>query len=145
MAPEQIKGKPADHRSDIFSLGVVLYEMATGERPFTGETSADLISSILRDPPPPTHERNRDLPRHLDRIIDHCLEKDPDRRFQTAKDLRNELQSLRRRSESERILRTTTSPRRWSTGTGWKRRLGGRPRRMAGAAALLVLAPSPWA
>lgn len=133
MSPEQIKGQAADHRSDIFSLGVVLYEMATGQRPFAGETSADLISSILRDVPAPPAEANRQLPRHLDRIVAHCLEKDPDRRFQTAKDLRNELQSLRQELESDRLLRTASWPR-WLPAPGHRRR----PVRLAAAAAALV-------
>lgn len=134
MSPEQIKGLAVDHRSDLFSLGVVLYEMATGERPFLGETSADLISSILRDEPPPPAEANRELPRHLDRIIAHCLEKDPDRRFQTAKDLRNELQSLRTELQSESLLRSTSWHRRLPTLTRGR----GRGLRWAVAAAVVA-------
>ena len=95
MSPEQLQGKPVDHRSDIFSFGTVLYTMATGGRPFRGESSADLISSILKDNPPPVTEIKGDLPRHLSRVIRHCLEKDPSHRFQTALDVRNELEELK--------------------------------------------------
>jgi Tol biopolymer transport system component len=95
MSPEQVEGKPVDHRSDIFSLGVILYEMATGQRPFKGDTGASIVSSILRDAPAPVSELNRSLPRHLGRIVRHCLQKDPERRSQTAKDLRNELEELK--------------------------------------------------
>lgn len=96
MSPEQIQGETADHRSDIFALGIILYEMATGERPFQGRTFGDLASAILRDSPPSVTVVNDGLPRHLGRIIRHCLEKKPERRFQTALDLRNELEELRR-------------------------------------------------
>ncbi|MDH3814073.1 MAG: protein kinase [Acidobacteriota bacterium] len=100
MSPEQVEGRSMDHRTDIFSLGIVLYEMATGKRPFAGDTSAALVSSILRDSPPTVTEINESLPRHLARIIQHCLEKDPEARYQSAKDVRNELKSLRREVDS---------------------------------------------
>ena len=94
MSPEQVQGRMTDHRTDIFSLGVILYEMATGRRPFAGDTQADLISSILRDTPRPVTEVNVNLPNHLGRVVKRCLEKDPTRRYQTALDLRNELEEL---------------------------------------------------
>ena len=95
MSPEQVEGKPVDHRTDIFSLGVLLYEMATGDRPFRGENSAQVVSSILRDDPPTVAERKAELPFHLSRIVRHCLEKDPKKRYQSALDLKNELEGLK--------------------------------------------------
>lgn len=100
MSPEQAEGKAVDPRSDIFSMGTILYEMATGTRPFRGDTSMSTISSILKEDPAPATELNRSLPRHLGRIIRRCLAKDPDRRYQTALDLRNELEELKAEIDS---------------------------------------------
>ena len=82
-------------RSDLFSLGVILYEMATGQRPFTGDTSISIISSIVKDTPPAITEVNPSLPRDLGRIVRRALAKDPERRYQSAKDLRNDLEELK--------------------------------------------------
>ncbi len=103
MAPEQLQGETVDHRADIFSLGIILFEMCTGERPFQGKTWGDLASSILRDQPSSVTVLNAALPRHLGRIIRHCLEKEPQRRFQTALDLRNELEALQRELHAEEL------------------------------------------
>jgi eukaryotic-like serine/threonine-protein kinase len=100
MSPEQLQGKPVDARSDIFPLGEVLYQMATGERPFDAENNADLVAAIMRSEPIPVTRRNPSLPRQLERIIEHCMKKDRKRRFQTALDIRNELEDLRRELQS---------------------------------------------
>jgi len=104
MAPEQLKGKSPDQRADIFSLGIVLYQMASGQRPFKGETSAEVISSILRDAPPPVTDLKIALPSHLGRIVKRCLEKNPSHRYQTAAELRNELEVLQREVESGTVF-----------------------------------------
>jgi len=95
MSPEQLRGEPVDHRSDIFSLGIVLYQMTTGQPPFRGKSSAEIQSAILRDQPPAVDKVRHDLPHHIGRIINGCLEKDPDDRYQSAKDVSNELTWLR--------------------------------------------------
>ncbi len=100
MSPEQAEGKTVDPRSDVFSLGTILYEMATGERPFRGDTSMSTIGAILKDEPAQVTEFNPSLPRHMGRIIRRCLAKDPDRRYQTALDLRNELEELKAEIDS---------------------------------------------
>jgi TolB-like protein/predicted Ser/Thr protein kinase len=96
MSPEQVSGRALDHRTDIFSLGVMLYEMATGRRPFEGTSSAELASAILRDSPPLVTDVRSDLPSDLARVIHRCLEKDPRYRVQTARDVGNEFRDLAR-------------------------------------------------
>lgn len=94
MSPEQISGRMLDHRTDIFSLGIVLHEMATGRKPFEGISSAELASAILRDSPPLVTDVRADLPSDLARVIRRCLEKEPRHRVQTARDIGNELRDL---------------------------------------------------
>ena len=96
MSPEQVSGRELDSRSDIFSLGVVFYEMATGRRPFQGASTAELISSVLRDTPTAVAELRPELPADLGRIIRRCLEKDPRHRVQTARDVSNEFREMAR-------------------------------------------------
>ncbi len=101
MAPEQIRGEAVDARADLFAFGIMLYELVSGRRPFAGKTLADVSSAILRDAPAPIQTVRPGLPRALDRIIGRCLEKDRERRFQSARDVRNELELVRREVESE--------------------------------------------
>jgi serine/threonine protein kinase len=111
MSPEQIAGRRLDHRTDIFSLGIILYEMSTGWRPFAGTSSAELASAILRDTPPPVTDLRASLPADLARIIRRCLEKSAADRFQSARDIRNELRGIN-------TANTETSPPSGTTTIG---------------------------
>jgi serine/threonine protein kinase/tetratricopeptide (TPR) repeat protein len=110
MAPEQLRGEAVDTRADLFALGIMLYEIVTGRRPFGGSTPVEVSSAILRDTPPPVQMLRPDLPPDVGRIIGRCLEKDPERRVQTAKDVRNELEIARREMQPSQTPATAARP-----------------------------------
>src|SRR5450631_2401431 len=131
MSPEQVRGLAVDPRSDIFSFGAILYEMLSGKRAFHGDTAADTMSSILKEDPPELNETNRNVAPALERIVHHCLEKNPESRFHSASDIAFDLEHLSGLSGS--TARVTTA----GTGTGINQL---RSRLLIGLAAGLVLA-----
>jgi serine/threonine protein kinase len=117
MSPKQVEGKPLDRRSDIFSLGSILYEMATGRWPFPGETVGKVMSAILRDEPTLVTQLRSDLPEGLERIVSRCLEKDPAKRYQSARELRDALAAMQPAVSSASLARATPPRyrgRRWA-------------------------------
>ena len=129
MSPEQVRGQPTDHRSDIFSIGLVLHEMLSGSRPFTGPSAIDVMSAILKEEP---RELPESVPPALAGIVSRCLEKAPDRRFQSARDLAFALEVLTTSVTRSRMATAVARPRsrRW---------IG------AAAAAIAVAAAGVWA
>jgi Tol biopolymer transport system component len=104
MSPEQLRGKPVDHRSDIFSFGAILYEMLIGKRAFAGETQVDTITAILKEDPPEMIRERQDIPNAFQSVVRHCLEKEPENRFQSARDLDFALSTLSDVTTGRQIL-----------------------------------------
>jgi serine/threonine protein kinase/Tfp pilus assembly protein PilF len=117
MSPEQIRAEPADPRSDIFSLGCILYELVSGKKPFEGETIYDTVSNVLRADPPDLAESGKKIPLELQRLILHCLEKNPEERFQSAHDVVYNLKAIMNLADtmqtpSASLLKSTLSQNR---------------------------------
>lgn len=114
MSPEQVRGAVVDARTDIFSFGAVLYEMLSGHRAFKRDTTADTMAAILNDDPPELIDSGRQIPLVLDRIVRHCLEKTPEQRFQSARDLAFDLESLSTLTGSTGVAAVKAKPlRKW--------------------------------
>src|SRR5258708_20188223 len=110
MSPEQIQGQDTDHRSDIFSLGVLLYELFTGELPFKGVHETALMYEIVNVDPVPMSAVKPELDPELDRIVLECLQKEPDERYNSVKDIAKDLKRLKRESSRQRMSRVTAAP-----------------------------------
>ena len=115
MSPQQLRGKAVDHRSDIFSFGAILYEMLTGKRAFDGETQVDTMTAILKEDPPEMIREGRDIPSAFEHVVRHCLEKEPENRFQSARDLAFALSTLSDVTTGTHVLPFRLSSTRFRT------------------------------
>jgi serine/threonine protein kinase/tetratricopeptide (TPR) repeat protein len=120
MSPEQARGVEIDARSDIFSLGSVMYEMVTGKEAFGGETSSDVIAAILKTEPTPPLESSPDLPYEIERIISKALRKERESRYQSVRDLLIDLQDFKKEFDFQAKLQTGSKPERSTTGSSWR-------------------------
>jgi Tol biopolymer transport system component/predicted Ser/Thr protein kinase len=131
MSPEQAMGKEVDSRSDVFSFGAMLYEMVTGRRAFTGSSTAETLAAVVRDQPKAPSEVVPAAPKELDRLVQRCLQKEPERRFQHMLDVKLELEQIKEESESRRVaaVPARSKRRRWL---------------VVGLAGLLAMAAGAW-
>ncbi len=147
LAPEQAKGLPADARSDVFAVGVVLYEMLSGQRPFRGDTHAEAVAAVLKEDPPDLVSPNGSVPPALDRVVRRCLEKDPEDRFQSARDVGFALDALSGTSGVSELgpdaQRWPRSRRRWAFPAAALVRSRGAPGRGPGRPAVAAVTRAP--
>jgi len=139
MSPEQLEGHEADARADIWAFGCVLYEMATGRRAFDGHSQASLIGSIMKDEPRPLTEIAPLAPPALDRVVRRCLSKDPDDRWQSAADMKHELEWITQSASQSGVAAPVAARRRWKPGAAGGALIGA----AVAAIAMLLLFP-PW-
>jgi serine/threonine protein kinase/tetratricopeptide (TPR) repeat protein len=137
MSPEQAEGREVDHRSDVFSLGILLFEMATGRRPFTGDSAVSVLASIVKDSPPRLTDLKPGLPAEFSRLVRKCLAKDPVRRYQSVLDVRNDLEEI-----GEDLASPQATPRRSSHRRRWLLPVAASAGALIAIAVVVVFLPS---
>jgi serine/threonine protein kinase len=135
LSPEQAKAEKVDARSDIFAFGVVMYEMFTGKRPFERETNVEMLSAVVRDDPKHPRSIKKDLPKSLEAIIERCLQKKVERRYQSMAEVREALEEVRHSETLTRLLATRSTPPGWRSWKFWG---------PAGLLAIVVSAGALW-